>query len=187
MKAVLEHVNKSYNGVPVLQGVSMTLEGINVLMAPSGQGKTTLARLLLELEKPDSGRIKVDGKIAAQFQEDRLCPQLTAIQNILLVCSKSDDGRVRTALKTLGFLPEDMEKPAAQLSGGQARRVSLVRALLASADGVILDEPFKGLDESTRCKAMEWTRAVLAGRWLLLITHDDREAKTFGGSTLTWQ
>lgn len=186
MKAVLDHVTKGYGGQPVLEDVSLTLEGMNVLMAPSGQGKTTLARLLLGLEKPDEGTVTVTGRLAAVFQEDRLCPQLTAVQNVTLVCPKGSERAALDALEALGLTEADLQKPAAQLSGGQARRVAMARAMLAPAEGVILDEPFKGLDGDTRQRAIAWTKAALAGRWLLLITHDEEEANTFGGSTLRW-
>ena len=86
------------------------------------------------------------------------------------------------ALAALGLCEEDWSKPARQLSGGQARRVALARAVLAPAEGVILDEPFKGLDEETRQRAMDWVRRMLKGRWLLLITHDEQEAEAFGGA-----
>ena len=91
----------------------------------------------------------------------------------------------RQALEELGLSDEDLNKPAAVLSGGQQRRVALARAMLAPADGVVLDEPFKGLDEATAARAMAWTRQKAAGRWLLLITHDPEQAAFFGGTL--WQ
>lgn len=186
MKATLQHVTKCYQGQMVLNDVTLTLEGTTVLMAPSGQGKTTLARLLLGLEQPDSGSVFVDGTLAAVFQEDRLCSHLTAVENITLVCGASAKEEAITALQALGLTQEDCQKPAAKLSGGQARRVALVRAMLAPADGVVLDEPFKGLDDATRFAAIGWTKQRLAGRWLLLITHSKQEAQEFGGTQLCW-
>ena len=67
MKAILKGVGKRYGDQWVLRDLDLTLEGVNVLMAPSGRGKTTLARLLLGLEQPDSGSLVVDGRIVAQF------------------------------------------------------------------------------------------------------------------------
>lgn len=186
MKAVLQQVSKSYQGQTVLKDLSMTLEGTTVLMAPSGHGKTTLARLLLGLEQPDSGTVLLDGTLAAVFQEDRLCGHLTAVQNITLVCGKTAQKAAYQALQTLGLTQEDCQKPVVKLSGGQARRVALVRAMLAPTDGVVLDEPFKGLDDVTRHKAVEWTKQHLAGRWLLLITHSQQEAEQFGGTRIVW-
>lgn len=188
MKAVLSGVSKGYGGRQVLQNASCTLEGVNVLTAPSGAGKTTLARLLLGLETPDSGTIQLTGRLAAQFQEDRLCPQLTAVQNVTLVCPPGPGSRqeAEAALQALGLAQQERHKPAAQLSGGQARRVALARAMLAPADGVILDEPFQGLDDEAKQTAIRWVKKTLAGRWLLLITHDAAEAAAFGGGSVPW-
>ncbi len=184
MKAILKGVGKRYGDQWVLRDLDLTLEGVNVLMAPSGRGKTTLARLLLGLEQPDSGSLVVDGQIVAQFQEDRLCSQLSAVGNVALCCPQLGREQIETALARLGLCEEDWAKPARQLSGGQARRVALARALLAPAEGVILDEPFKGLDEETRQRAMDWVHRALNGRWLLLITHDEQEAGAFGGASV---
>lgn len=187
MRAVLKNVNKSYGGQQVLRNLNLTMEGTNVLMAPSGQGKTTLARLLLGLETPDSGSVEVNGRIVAQFQEDRLCKQLSAVGNVALCCPQKSQEQIEAALTALNLTSADWNKPARQLSGGQARRVALARALLAPADGVILDEPFKGLDEATRQQAMDWVKQRMIGRWLLLITHDETEAVAFGGANLRLQ
>lgn len=184
MKAVLKNVSRRYGDQRVLRDLNLTLEGTNVLMAPSGRGKTTLARLLLGLEKPDEGRVETDGRIVAQFQEDRLCGQLTAVGNVALCCPRLSRREIKAALAALGLCEEDWSKPARQLSGGQARRVALARAVLAPAEGVILDEPFKGLDEETRQRTMDWARRALRGRWLLLITHDEQEARAFGGASV---
>lgn len=184
MYAELTDVTKRYGGETVLEKVSRRLEGTTVLMGPSGRGKTTLARLLLGLEQPDSGSLVADGRIVAQFQEDRLCGQLSAVGNVALCCPQLGREQIEAALEELGLCEEDWAKPARQLSGGQARRVALARALLAPAEGVILDEPFKGLDEETRQRAMDWVHRALNGRWLLLITHDEQEAGAFGGASV---
>lgn len=186
MRAVLQHVSKRYQDQIVFTDLNLILEGTTVLMAPSGYGKTTLSRLLLGLEQPDSGTVSVDGRLVAVFQEDRLCNQLTAVQNITLVSTAIDKKQAQDALLFLGFTQADFQKPVRQLSGGQARRVALVRALLAPADGVLLDEPFKGLDQETRRKAMEWTKKQIGNRWSLLITHSAQEAQAFGGKQLKW-
>lgn len=182
MKAMLKGVGKRYGDQWVLRDLNLTLEGANVLMAPSGRGKTTLARLLLGLEKPDEGRVTVTGRLAAVFQEDRLCPQLNAVANVALALPGHGEQTARQALEELGLSGEDLTKPAALLSGGQQRRAALARAMLAPAEGVVLDEPFKGLDEDTAALAMAWTKRKADGRWLLLITHDPEQAAWFGGN-----
>ena len=77
----------------------------------------------------------------------------------------------------VGFDPEDLKKNAVQLSGGMARRVSIVRAMLTSGDAVLLDEPFKGLDDLTREKVMQFVKESLKNRTTILVTHDPRDAK----------
>ncbi len=185
MYAELTGVTKRYGGETVLNDLTRRLEGVTVLMGPSGRGKTTLARLLLGLEKPDGGRVTVTGRLAAVFQEDRLCPQLSAVANVALALPGRGEAAARRALEELCLSGEDLTKPAALLSGGQQRRAALARAMLAPADGVVLDEPFKGLDECTAARAMAWTRQKAEGRWLLLITHDPEQAAVFGGTL--WQ
>lgn len=81
------------------------------------------------------------------------------------------------ALLQVGFDPEDLKKNAVQLSGGMARRVSIVRAMLTSGDAVLLDEPFKGLDDLTREKVMQFVKENLKNRTTILVTHDPRDAK----------
>ena len=80
----------------------------------------------------------------------------------------------------MGLTPQDVEKPVGELSGGQRRRVALLRALLAPADVVVLDEPFKGLDEAARQAAAAYVRRMQAGRTLLCITHEEGDAALLG-------
>ena len=80
----------------------------------------------------------------------------------------------------MGLPPQDVEKPVGELSGGQRRRVALLRALLAPADVVVLDEPFKGLDEAARQAAAAYVRRMQAGRTLLCITHEEGDAALLG-------
>ena len=91
-------------------------------------------------------------KPSAVFQEDRLLPYLTAAKNISVAAGCTETAAEK-ALLEVGFDPEDLKKNAVQLSGGMARRVSIVRAMLTSGDAVLLDEPFKGLDDLTREKS----------------------------------
>ena len=88
MELRAEHLQKSYGGVPVLRDVSFTAgEGVTCVMGPSGEGKTTLLRLLLGLERPDGGTVTgLEGRpMAAVFQEDRLLTARTALENLRFV------------------------------------------------------------------------------------------------------
>ena len=174
---------KAFDGQPVLVNWDFSLQkGEHLaLMGPSGCGKTTFLRILMGLEQPDSGLIQgLDGlRLAPVFQQDRLCPGLSALANLLLVCPRPtarDRRRALELLEGLGLTETDWNKPAAQLSGGQRRRAALARALLVPADLVLLDEAFKGLDQDTRRQALALTAAETAGRSLLAVTHDPDEA-----------
>lgn len=173
MDIVLKGIFKSYDGKQVLSNFSCTIpEGsVCAVMAPSGTGKTTLLRLILGLEQPDRGEVLgVPGEKGVLFQEDRLCPRLSVLKNIRMAVGKAGAEQAKALLDFLG-LADCADQPAGQLSGGQARRAALARALLASGQLLALDEPFTGLDDAARLRAAEAIRAYRRGRTLLLITH----------------
>ena len=185
---LLEHISKSYAETVVFRDFSarLPLRETTVITGVSGGGKTTLLRLILGLETPDAGAITgVPTRRAAVFQEDRLCPQLTALENVLLVAGRKREREARDMLARLG-LGESPAVPAAELSGGMRRRCALARALCAEFDLLALDEPFKGLDEANRRAAMDAVRGALSGdKTVLLVTHDAAEAEFFGGNRLS--
>lgn len=209
MTVTLKNLCKSYGPVPVLAGVTAQLAGHTVLWGPSGCGKTTLARILWGLEAPDAGEaVFGDGPaepgpgaarvrrpfarrpggpwLAAVFQDDRLCGQLTAVQNAALGCpAGTPQEKILAAFEALGMAGAALATPAALLSGGQRRRTALVRAALSGAPGAVLDEPFRGLDAAARADAMAYVRQAFAGRFLLIATHDEAEAAFFGPQRLT--
>ena len=140
----------------------------------SGCGKTTLIRLLLGLDIPDKGKIEgiSDRKISAVFQEDRLCENLSAASYIRLVCTETiSDRELEEAYKAVA-----LQKPVRELSGGMRRRVSILRALLADSDCVIMDEPLRGLDEKTRTKTIDYILKKTEGKTLIFVTHEEQEA-----------
>ena len=177
----LRNVSKRFGDRIVLENFSAVFPAgeTSVLMGVSGGGKTTLLRLILGLETPDGGEISgVPAKCAAVFQEDRLCPQLTALGNVLLAAGRRKEQEARELLTRLG-LAESIDTPAADLSGGMRRRTALARALCSEYDLLVLDEPFKGLDDQTRRTAIKIVREQTQGKTVLLVTHDPTEAKTF--------
>lgn len=147
------------------------------VMGPSGCGKTTLLRLIAGLETPESGEIEGVGRLAFLFQEDRLISHLSARRNAALVLTgRGADARAGAALKALG-LADSMDKPVRELSGGMARRVAIARAVLFESELLLLDEPFQELDEETRAQAAAWVAARTAGRTVIAVTHDRKDAE----------
>ena len=190
MPVIIQKLCKSYDGIPVFQNVDLYLEdgGIYCLLAPSGAGKTTLFRILMGLEQADSGQITgiPEGALAAVFQEDRLCPALTAQKNILLVRPVITGEELQREL--LMLLPEDsLDKQVSEYSGGMRRRVALMRAMLSTGQLLLMDEPFTGLDEDTRETAMEYVLNRRRGRTLLFTTHHVEEAERLGAICIRWQ
>lgn len=184
---LIEHISKSYGETVVFRDFSarLPLGETSVITGVSGSGKTTLLRLILGLEMPDEGAITgVPARRAAVFQEDRLCPQLTALENVLLIAGRKREREARDMLARLG-LGKSLAVPAAELSGGMRRRCALARALCAKFDLLALDEPFKGLDEANRRAAMDAVHALSGDKTILLVTHDAAEAEFFGGNRLS--
>ena len=183
---LITNLSKSYGETVVFRNFSarLPLGETTVITGVSGGGKTTLLRLILGLETPDGGEIAgVPARRAAVFQEDRLCPQLTALENVLLTAGRKKEREARDILARLG-LGESLAVPAAELSGGM-RRCALARSLCAEFDLLVLDEPFKGLDEANRRAAMDAVCAVSDDKTVLLVTHDAAEAEFFGGNRLS--
>jgi len=181
----LRGVGRRFGDQVVLDGLDLDLPRGEViaLMGPNGSGKTTLARLLLGLDAPDAGAIEglAGCRTAAVFQEDRLCAQLTAVSNVRLVLDRGvRAAAVAAELALVGLSAESMAQPVRELSGGQRRRVAIVRALMAPAGLVVLDEPFTGLDETAKPLVMAYVRERCAHRTTLLITHDRAEVEAFG-------
>lgn len=178
----IQHLEKRFGENMLFRDLCLTVDGPAVLWAPSGWGKTTLMRILMGLEAPTSGTVEGVGRVSAVFQEDRLCPQLTAVQNVTLVLH--DEKQYRTQIiadfQRLGMDAAALALPAAKLSGGQKRRTALLRALWAPGDTLLLDEPFTGMDPDTLAAAAELLRQRCAGRPTLLATHDREAIRQLG-------
>ena len=170
----VKNLCKAYYGCPVLQNVSFAAGvGITALWAPSGAGKTTLLRLLLGLERPDSGQlVGTDIRWSAVFQEDRLLEGLDAGGNLRFVLGADYDAKAAEAMLEELSLANVGTKPVRDWSGGMKRRLALARALLAPSDAVALDEPFTGLDEDNRRRAVGAIRRAAETKPVLLVTHD---------------
>ena len=182
-KLEISHLTKRFGDKTLFEDLDLTLTAPAVLWAPSGWGKTTLLRILMGLEKPTSGAVQGVGKVSAVFQEDRLCPQLTAVENVALVLPGPTDQykkQIMADFQQLGLDDAALSLPARKLSGGQKRRAALLRALWAESDTLLLDEPFTGMDPETMKKAAALLKARCQNRNVLLATHDREAIEALG-------
>lgn len=179
----IQHLEKRFGEKVLFRDLCLTVDAPAVLWAPSGWGKTTLLRILMGLEAPTGGTVEGVGRVGAVFQEDRLCPQLTAVQNVALVLP-GDETRYEQDIicdfQRLGMDTAALALPAGRLSGGQKRRTALLRALWAPADTLLLDEPFTGMDPETLGAAAALLAQKSAGRPVLLATHDREAIRLLG-------
>lgn len=184
----LNNISKSYGTLPVLHNRNITMESGHTycLMGASGSGKTTLLRLLLGLEQPDSGIVNgiSSRRLAAVFQEDRLCEAFSPLDNVLMVTGHTlTPEQIHNQMTRL--LPaECLTRPVSTLSGGMKRRVAILRAILAPASVILMDEPFTGLDEDTKRLVIQYIREKSANRLLLITTHQEEDIALLGGSLM---
>lgn len=181
MSITIQNLTKRFGSKSVLREFCMTVDGPVVLNGPSGCGKTTLLRVMMGLEKADGGTLTGVGNLAAVFQEDRLCPQLTAAANLCLTGRGLTMVEAERELTALGFTAQDLAVPVARLSGGQKRRTALLRALLCrETDTLLLDEPFTGMDAALVEQAAAATVRLVNRRDCILVTHDRTAAALLG-------
>lgn len=150
------------------------------VMGPSGSGKTTLLRLIMGLEKCDSGVIEgIEGEhFGCVFQEDRLIEDISAAENLKLIFDgKLPKPAITAELASVELTGENLIKPVKEFSGGMKRRVAIVRAMMSDSDTVIMDEPFTGLDEELKDRVMDYIEDSLGARRLILVTHERSEAE----------
>ncbi|SMO94971.1 ABC transporter ATP-binding protein [Paracoccus laeviglucosivorans] len=200
----LRNLTRHYGEVTAVNDVSLTVQTgqIAVLVGTSGSGKTTLLRLINRLVQPSSGQVLIDGadtaslpvhhlrrRIGYAIQGDGLFPHRTVARNIatvprLLGWPKSRiDARIDELLALFQLEPAAFrDRMPHQLSGGQAQRVGVARALAAKPDLLLMDEPFGALDSVIRAKAQSDLRDIQRqlGTTIILVTHDIQEAVQLG-------
>lgn len=183
----VKDVSKSYGEKKVLDGFNLNIEDEHsyIVTGGSGAGKTTLLRLVLGLEKPDSGKVGLLGdykypyiNASVVFQEDRLCEGFSAVTNCAMVSKKVFKQTVREEL--LKLLPEDkVDIPVKRLSASERRMVCIARACCIPSDVLVMDEPFKGLNPSEKEKAISFIRDK-QGSGSLVIASEDTTGLDFG-------
>ena len=191
---------------PVVSGVSFSMAPGEVLavLGPSGSGKTSLLRMIAGFDAPTSGSVRLHGSevssagrvhvapekraLALAFQDATLFAHLDAVANVAFAIHDGNRAarraRARTALQAMGLDAMD-GRDVATLSGGEAQRVSLARALAADARLLLLDEPFGNVDRLTRIDLLRRLKARLgSGLAALVITHDPADAVELGARVL---
>lgn len=192
----IENVHKHFGRVHALRGVSTTVQRgeVLVLIGPSGSGKSTLLRCINGLERPDAGRVIVDGipldnssehinairaEVGIVFQQFNLFPHLTVLENITLaqqiVRKRTPEESKRIARELLAKvgIPEKAEAYPAQLSGGQQQRVAIARALAMNPKIMLFDEPTSALDPEMIKEVLD-TMLLLAreGMTMVVVSHE---------------
>ncbi len=187
------HVRKSWQQVTALQNFSLDIAAgeLVVLVGSSGCGNSTLLRMLFGLERVTQGEIRINGEPVRGvgkergivFQEPRLFPWLTVIDNVMLGLADEKLSRGEKRQRALAMLErvqlqEFAHALPSRLSGGMAQRVAIARGLIASPQILMLDEPFGALDALTRHTLQQELLHIhrSAGTTTLLVTHDVEEA-----------
>ncbi|APT81649.1 ABC transporter ATP-binding protein [Corynebacterium ammoniagenes] len=183
--AHVQGLGKSFGHREVLTNINLSIQRGEVvaLIGRSGSGKSTILKVLAGLIPDHSGSVKVAGYPAVAFQEPRLFPWLSVIDNVAAGLNRSDISgqqareHASALLKEVGLEEFESSWPET-LSGGQSQRVSLARALISNPELLLLDEPFGALDALTRITAQQLLLDTAASRnfGVLLVTHDVAEA-----------
>ena len=176
----VEGLSRSFDGRPVIDDLDLALRPgeFTALLGRSGCGKSTLLRVLAGLDREIEGTVLVPRRRAVAFQAPRLMPWKRVWRNVLLgLPGRPERAVAESALEEVGLSHRSGAWPRT-LSGGEAQRASLARALVREPDLLLLDEPFGALDALTRIKAQRlvaelWQRRGCA---VLLVTHDVEEA-----------
>lgn len=206
-----EHVSKQFGDAIAVDDVNLAIaEGMFVtIIGSSGCGKTTLLKMVNALVMPDEGEVLVHGRatsnadpiglrrnIGYAIQGSVLFPHLSVEQNIAYVptlLNKRDRRRTEAAVEKwmdiIGLPRDIMDRYPAELSGGQAQRVGIARALAASPDILLADEPFSAVDAITRGSLQDEIKRIhrQTGITVLFVTHDIDEALDLGDKVLVME
>lgn len=183
---VLDNVGKRFDDLTVLEGLDLRVDQGEIvgIVGPSGTGKTTILKLLTGIVEPDEGRVTVpEGPLAYVFQEPRLLPWRTALDNVAVVLRAKGMGKSAARTEATGWLERVGLKGfenyhPEELSGGMAQRVAIARALAVQPRVLLLDEPFSNMDTALEIALMDLLQMIIEGNSMtvVLVTHDLTEA-----------
>lgn len=199
----VKNIHKSFGTLEVLKGVDLTVEKGEIvsIIGKSGAGKTTLLQIIGTLDKPDAGKVVIDGvdvfalnetaladfrnrHIGFIFQFHQLLPEFNALENVMMpaliarVPEKEAEKRAMQLLIDLGIAERLTHKPN-QLSGGEKQRVAAARAMMMSPDVILADEPSGSLDESNKKELHKLLLQMREqyGQTIIIVTHDKELAE----------
>ena len=198
----LTNIEKSFGSLEVLKGIDLEINKGEVvsIVGPSGAGKTTLLQIMGTLDRPDSGKVIVDGvdvstlsqkklsdfrnqHVGFVFQFHQLLPEFTALENIMIpafIAGKSQKEAKRRAVELLDFmgLTERAEHKPNELSGGEKQRVAVARALVNNPAVILADEPSGSLDTKNKGELHQlfFDLRDKFGQTFVIVTHDEQLA-----------
>ena len=199
----LQGIRKSFGALEVLKGIDLSIaekEVVNIV-GPSGAGKTTLLQIMGTLDKPDAGKLIVDGievnklkekelsrfrnrHVGFVFQFHQLLPEFTALENIMIpafiagMSQRKAEERARELLSFMGLEDRASHKPN-ELSGGEKQRVAVARALVNNPAVILADEPSGSLDTQNKTELHElfFHLRDTYGQTFVIVTHDEELAR----------
>lgn len=181
MPLILKNVTKSFDNKLIFEKFSYEFSdsGIYAIVGDSGTGKTTLLRMIAGLDESYEGEISGGGiqNVSYAFQEHRLFPNLSAIENVIIPNGDSKDlslySEAADSLNTLGISTDDFSLLPHELSGGMRQRVALARAFLRKKPVLLLDEPTKELDENIRFSLYKMIEKESESRLVIIVSHQN--------------
>lgn len=176
----LDNISLSFGDKKIINELSFLFENGKkyAIMGESGIGKTTILGIIAGILKAERGSVSADGAtVAYAFQDDRLFPWLTVLENVTVVLNGNKEEKKQKAteiLQNIG-LGGDINKYPEELSGGMKQRVAIARALAYDADVLLLDEPFRALDETTAKSVAEYLFDMTKNKTVIFVTHDKND------------
>ena len=181
MSLVIKNLSKSFGEKEIFNDFSYSFgdRGIYALTGESGVGKTTLLRMISGLDSDYKGEISGAASVSFAFQEHRLFPVLTALENVVFAISDKKSEAVlslaQNMLVSLGISEKDFSLLPSELSGGMKQRVSLARAFLKDAPILLLDEPTGELDSENAALTRDIIKKQAESRLVIIVTHNKDE------------